>query len=207
MLRIGFLLASCTTAALAGAAGGCEEMPLCSRIAVPGVVFFVGEATEERSRDGHDPEYRFRVREPLVGLAPGTEWVTIETAEGPPPAGLLLVQARRRGEDGSLERRECDFASPDFSRREELTMLRRMALESSASLQVVVRGEVDAAQVRIWVDGPISRLAGASGRFPSLPAGVYRVTVSAPGHEEDSHRAELPAGSCPVIEIPLRERR
>ncbi len=186
-----------------GAAGECAELPLCARLAQPGAAFFVGEAVSERHRDGHKPEYRFQVREVLIGLAPGTDYAVVETDEGAPPAGLLLVEARVVG-DGTITRGQCDLAEPDAAAIDMLGELRRLrTVDAVLSVKASdARGRVPA-DVRILADGPLSRMAERDGRFPGLVPGAYRVTVSALGYQTKSHEMDLLPGSCPAVEIRL----
>jgi hypothetical protein len=184
-------------------AGECADLPLCARVAQTNPVFFVGEAVAERHRQGHQPEYLFRIREVLTGIASNSEHAVVETDEGPPPAGLLLVEARL-AEGGRLTRGECDLAEPDSSAFEMLAALRRLH-SSEASLRVAVtdvRGRTPE-ELRVLVDGPISRPAERDGKFPHLVAGAYRITASAHGYEAKLHDTELRPGSCQTVEILL----
>ena len=179
-------------------------MPLCARLAKPRVAFFLGEAVAERHREGRQPEYRFQVREAITGLPPGLSYLVVETEEGVPPPGLLLIQAHFSGEDGVLSRDQCDFAAPHLEAQGELDLLRRLHA-TDAALTVTVTGARGPApeETRILADGPISRWADRAGRLPPLPPGVYRLTVSAPGHRTGSQVALLAAGACPQVEIRL----
>ena len=188
----------------AGAMGSeCADLPLCTRLGAPGAVFFAGEAVAERHRDGRQPEYLFRVREPLVGLARETETVVVETGEGPPPEESLLLQARRR-EDGTLVRGECDYAAAVRTAGDALSTLRRLAwAEGSLIVKVADAHGRTPETARLMVDGPVSRSADRGGQFPPLPAGDYRITVSAYGYETRTRAVTLRAGSCLEVELPL----
>lgn len=185
------------------AAEECADVPLCVRVGTPKQVFFVGEATDERQREGRKPEYRFQVREVLLGIAPETETVVVETAEGTPPTGLLLLQARLL-DDGNLERGECDYAAPDTSAQQALQELRGLrSAKASLTVKVVdVRGR-NPEDLRIKLDGPMSRLADREARFGDLAPGRYRLTASAPGYQTKSEEKDVLPGACPVVEIKL----
>ncbi len=188
----------------AEAAGAeCADLPLCSRLGAPEVVFFAGEAVAERHRDGRQPEYLFRVRELLVGLPRETESVVVETSEGPPHEELLLLQARRR-EDGTLVRGECDYATTVRAAGEALSTLRRLAwAEGSLVVKVKDAHGRTPETARLIADGPVSRGADRGGQFPPLPTGDYRITASASGYETRTRAVMLRAGSCLEVELPL----
>ena len=187
---------------LIAAAEECADVPLCKRLAAPRQVFFAGEAIAERQREGRPPEYLFQVREVLSGLAPATETVIVETSEGTPPAGWLLMQAHLLDDGVALGRGECDYVAPESASIDALAALRRSADASLAVSAIDARGHMPD-EVRIAVDGPISRMADRDGRFYNLVPGAYRVTVTAPGYRTTSQAADLPAGSCPAIVVNL----
>ena len=193
-------------APVAKAAGECPDLPLCARLAKPRVAFFLGEAVAERHREGRQPEYRFQVREAITGLPPALAYGVIETAEGVPPSGLHLIQARLSNEDGVLSRDRCDFAAPYLEAQNELDLLRRSPA-ADAALTVKVSGVQDHApgEVRILADGPLSRWADRDGRFPALAPGVYRLTISAPGYRTGMHVIALAAGGCSRIETRMED--
>lgn len=198
-----FFIALLSAAGWLPAAERCEDVQFCARVAGPRQVFFVGEAVAERQRDGRLPEYRFAVREILLGLEPGTEHVVIESEEGTPPTGPLLIQARWQ-EDGNLARGECDLVAAESAAgpmRDQLGML-KSALASLSVTVRDVRGRAPA-DVRITIDGPVGRLADRDARFTDLAAGAYRITAAAPGYETKSHDTELTPGSCPALEMRL----
>lgn len=190
--------------AFVSAAGECASLPLCARLAKPRVAFFLGEAVAERHREGRQPEYRFQVREAITGLPPSLSYVVVETEEGVPPPGLLLIQAHLSGEDGVLSRDRCDFAAPALEVQDDLDLLRSLHA-TDAALTVTVAGFRGKApeETRILADGPISRWADRDGGFPPLPPGVYRLTVSAPGYRTSSQVAAFAAGACHQLEIRL----
>jgi hypothetical protein len=186
--------------AAAGAAEKCADVPLCVRVAAPSQVFFIGEAMAERQREGHKPEYRFAVQEMLLGLPVDTENVIVETSEGLPPSGQLLIQATLLV-DGTLTRADCDYVTSDLAAADQFRLFR----SAPASLAVKV---IDARQriprdTRIMLDGPTSRLAEREARFSDLTPGSYRITVTATGYQDKLHEAELQPGSCPAIDIRL----
>lgn len=162
-----------TWAASAVCAAECEDAPFCARIR-PGAVFFVGEAVAERERPGHLPEYRFVVREPLLGMPRELADAVIETGEGPPPLGRLLIEVRENG-DGAYTRGACNFVEHEAQALNEIALLRRPGVD--VSLRVTIPGA--AAEERVSVEGPLTRIAESTGPgdwlFPRLPAGRYRL--------------------------------
>lgn len=182
----------------------CADLPICARLVQPEVVFFSGEAVAERQREGRQPEYLFRVRERLLGLTSEIETVVVETGEGPPSEELLVLQARRN-KDGTLVRSECDYARVARSAGDALSALRRLAwAEGSLRVKVVDAYGRAPETAQVVVDGPISRSADRSGQFPPLPAGDYRLMVSASGYETSTRAVAVRPGSCVEVELPLR---
>lgn len=204
--RLATLIALATQAANAA---GCPDLPLCARLR-PGAVFFVGEAVEERQLPGRAPEYRFLVREVLTGLhlAPGSELVVVETSEGAPPAGRLLVEARAT-EDGRLVRDECHYVRPDHEAHQDLALLRHPT--ALGSLTVRLSPGRDDANAIVYIDGALQRqgtrekqAAGQPFVFTHLPPGDYRINVVAPGYENVQQREPLAAGACRTVQVDLR---
>lgn len=202
-MKLRCLAALFNLAALAWAAEPCADVPLCARLAKPQQVFFLGEAVAERQRDGHQPEYRFTVREVLHGLEPDTEAVVVETGEGAPPSGALLIQARR-AEDGRLIRTDCELAEPEDAAGAMLAELRTLRTrDASLAVKVRDRGGRRPANLRILLEGAASRLADRDAHFAGLAAGHYRVTAEALGYESQARETEVAPGGCPVIDIIL----
>ena len=194
--------------ALIAAAAECAELRLCARLAKPRVVFFVGEAVAERHREGRQPEYRFQVLEPITGLPPGLPYVVIETGEGVPPSGALLIQAHLSDADGVLLRERCDFAASRLESIDELNALRRLlAVEPAVTVKISDAQGKPLEQTRLLAEGPISRWADRDGQLPPLPPGLYRLTASAPGYRISSRVAEFAAGACHEVEIRFIRRR
>lgn len=204
--RLAILIALATQAVNAAE---CPDLPFCARLR-PGAVFFVGEAVEERQLPGRVPEYRFLVREVLTGLhlAPGSELVVVETSEGAPPAGRLLVEARAT-EDGRLVRDECHYVRPDHEAHQDLALLRHPT--ALGSLTVRLSPGRDDANAIVYIDGALQRqgtrekhAAGQPFVFTHLPPGDYRINIVAPGYEYVQQREPLAAGACRTVQVDLR---
>lgn len=215
-LCVALLRAAAAATAAAAAEPDCADVPLCARLR-PDAVFFVGEAVEERHLPGRLPEYKFLVREALRGLAEGTELIVIESPEGAPPHGRLLVEARSVTE-GRFARGHCDYARPadDDGAQADLALLRERGASASIAVSLVDRSQrqlaaESLASTRVWIEGALHRAADRSPDSSSrtqftaanLPPGRYRIGVQAPGYETAAHSETLAAGACDTVTVSL----